>query len=67
MQTTKTKEEDLMDVALKALSFIADLNGYQWIKGNSRGEVDMRQRAKALQHSLYNVTRSEKESSFKNR
>ena len=38
---------------------MADLNGCNWIKGNGPGEVDMRQRAKALQEQLFEVTVNE--------
>ncbi len=40
------------ELLTKALRFIADLNGSDWIKGTGAGEVDMRQRSQALQHQL---------------
>ena len=43
------KDKELLKMAL---TFIADLNGSDWIKGIGAGEVDMRQRAKALQRAL---------------
>jgi len=48
---------ELEKVALRALSFLADLNGSEWIKGDGVGEKDMRQRAKALQQELFDKTR----------
>lgn len=46
---------DLQKVASRSLSFLADLNGSEWIKGDGVGELDMKQRAKALQGLLYNA------------
>jgi hypothetical protein len=37
----------------RMVSYLADLNGSNWIPGNGHGEIDMRQRAKALQSIGY--------------
>ena len=55
------ERNDLYNVALKVLHFFADLNGRDWIKGDGPGEIDMRQRAKALHRSLYNVTKQKQQ------
>jgi hypothetical protein len=44
-----TKLED------RILSFLADLNGSEWIEGDSAGATDMRQRAKSLHQILSDV------------
>lgn len=41
----------------EVLRFLADLNGCEWIKGDGPGEIDMRQRAKALQRLVFEATR----------
>lgn len=43
------RAEELVKYALR---FIADLNGSDWIKGDSTGELDMRQRATQLHKEL---------------
>lgn len=52
--------EEVVNIAIRALSFVADLNGSDWIKGEGAGESDMKQRAKALQQLLYNATQKAK-------
>lgn len=52
------KIAQVQDVAQRALSYLADLNGSEWIKGDGVGETDMRQRAKSLQELLYRVLNS---------
>lgn len=37
------------EVLQRCLSFLADLNGSNWIHGTDPGSLDMKQRAKALQ------------------
>lgn len=37
----------------RCVSYLADLNGCEWIKGDDHGSVDMRQRAKALQSTAF--------------
>ncbi len=51
MESTKDK------TLLKCLSFLADLNGSEWITGDNPGTIDMRQRAKALQQLVFDATR----------
>ena len=46
---------DLPHVAQAVLSFLADLNGMEWIAGERPAAVDMRQRAVALQLRLFNA------------
>lgn len=41
------------EILQRCLSFLADLNGSQWIKGDDPGSKDMRARAKALQPLVY--------------
>jgi len=36
-------------------SYLADLNGCEWIEGYDPGAVDMRQRAKALQSASFQL------------
>jgi hypothetical protein len=43
----------LQKAVQRALTYMADLNGSPWIKGDGVGEIDMRQRAKCLQDGLY--------------
>lgn len=52
--------EEVVNIAIRALSFVADLNGSDWIKGEGAGELDMKQRAKSLQQLLYNATQKAK-------
>jgi len=49
----------------RALRFIADLNGSEWIKGNGPGEIDMRQRSKALHKKLSALARHQERLNFK--
>jgi hypothetical protein len=44
---------ELKTLAARSLTFLADLNGSDWIKGDGVGELDMKQRAKALQQLWY--------------
>lgn len=44
---------ELLEALQKSLSFIADLNGSEWIRGDSVGAIDMRRRAKNLQGPMY--------------
>lgn len=46
---------DLLAALERALGYLADLNGCDWISGDGPGERDMRQRAKALQSVACNV------------
>jgi len=43
------------EILSRCLSFLADLNGANWIPGDSAGEKDMRQRAKALQRLAFDT------------
>ena len=43
----------LRDALQRNLTFLADLNGSEWIEGNDPGSLDMKQRAKALQQIAY--------------
>lgn len=45
--------QEAADVLQRCLSFLADLNGSNWIAGDDVGSVDMRQRAKALQRLAF--------------
>ena len=61
-QDNKSQSEQLekwvddMEKAMQAaLSFLADLNGCQWIENESVGGKDMNQRAKGLQRRLYKL------------
>lgn len=56
-QDTNTRAAQLEADLRLALRYLADLNGCAWIPGNSPGEIDMRQRAKALQERLANTLR----------
>jgi hypothetical protein len=48
-----TEPHEQREVLARCLRFLADLNGANWIPGNGAGEVDMRQRAKALQELAF--------------
>ena len=48
-------DNKLRDAAERALRFMADLNGCNWIAGNDPASVDMKQRAKALQVTLFSA------------
>lgn len=47
---------ELFDALERCLSYLADLNGSEWIKGDGAGELDMKQRANALQRIAYSTT-----------
>jgi hypothetical protein len=47
--------EQMSKVLQECLSYLADLNGSNWIEGDSPGSKDMRNRAKALQEKVYKV------------
>lgn len=44
---------ELLEALSRCLSYLADLNGSQWIIGEDAGSKDMRQRAKALQQIAF--------------
>jgi hypothetical protein len=46
---------DMREALEAALSYIADLNGSEWIKGDHPAQADMRQRAKHLQSRLASI------------
>ena len=46
----------LLEACKRMTGYLADLNGSEWIKGDSIAAADMRQRAKALQQIGFNVT-----------
>lgn len=50
---------DSKTILNRCLSYLADLNGSDWIKGNGPGEKDMRQRAKGLQKAAINALESQ--------
>lgn len=49
--------EATLAAAKMALSYLADLNGSAWIKGDDAASEDMRQRAKAIQSLLNRAIR----------
>lgn len=51
---------DILEVLDRCLRYLSDLNGCEWIKGDGAGEVDMRQRAKALQQLAFDVSQKAK-------
>lgn len=46
---------DLLAALDSCLSYLADLNGCEWIKGDDAGSIDMRQRAMHLHRKVFNV------------
>lgn len=62
-----TRAADKLDSQEKLLSqvvsYLADLNGSNWIMGDDAGSIDMRQRAKALQALVNNELRTKSTSS----
>lgn len=46
---------DLQKELKKVLLFLADLNGSDWIKDDGPGGIDMRQRSKAIQKTIYEL------------
>jgi hypothetical protein len=57
MKNSKLTTEE---IAKLTLSFLADLNGSEWIKQDSAGAIDMNNRAKVLQAMLYNSLKTKK-------
>ena len=54
---------DIAEQLDRCVRFLADLNGCNWIPGDSAGCVDMRQRAKALQRTAFAaITKATRES-----
>lgn len=49
----KWQKEQNNKLLQRCLTFMADLNGSEWIAGNNAGSLDMKQRAKAIQSLLY--------------
>jgi hypothetical protein len=49
----KKEKSEIEKAAQRALSYLADLNGSQWITDNGPGGIDMRQRAKSIQGQLF--------------
>ncbi len=49
------ENQELREALQHCLSFLADLNGSEWIKGDDIGALDMKQRAKGLQRLTYNT------------
>jgi hypothetical protein len=47
--------DELLEALNRATSYLADLNGCEWIKGEDAGSADMRQRAKALQSVCFSA------------
>lgn len=47
--------QELERALVQVVRYLADLNGSEWILGDGPGEIDMRQRAKALQAMANNV------------
>jgi len=45
----------LAEMLGRCVSYLADLNGSNWIRGDDAGSVDMRQRAKGLQSAAFAV------------
>ena len=46
---------ELLEGLKRATSYLADLNGCDWIKGDDPASIDMRQRSKALQSICFAV------------
>lgn len=44
---------ELLEIAQNALTFIADLNGCNWIPTEDLGSMEMKRRSISLQHQLY--------------
>ena len=57
----QARADALAEAAELAVGYVADLNGCNWIKGDTIGERDMRQRAKAIQSLLYTALSAYKE------
>ncbi len=49
---------DLLAALGACLTYLADLNGSEWIAGDGPGEADMRQRAKGLQRAAFKACKS---------
>lgn len=56
----KTTNKALVEELEKTTSYLADLNGSEWITGDGPGEIDMRQRAKILQKTSYTALKAAK-------
>jgi len=46
---------ELLEALEKSVRYLADLNGCDWIKGDSVAGLDMKQRAKALQSIVFSA------------
>ena len=51
---------ELENTLLKCLSYLADLNGSEWIQGDSLGQKEMKGRAKSLQQLAYDAINNAK-------
>lgn len=50
--------DNLRMVCGRAASYLADLNGSEWINGDDAGSVDMRQRARGLQRLAFEASKT---------
>jgi len=46
---------EIVQALIRCMSYLADLNGCEWIKGDDVGSVDMKQRAFALQKMAFSA------------
>lgn len=55
IKMSNIKENKIEKALIKCLSYLADLNGSEWIKGKDIGALEMKARAKALQQVAYDA------------